>query len=164
MSIRHKPKQKIDINQLLISLESPTEEEVEDLNIKLGKYLDKVTEPLNLSFWQSVNYNYWMYTNLLKLTDKKYDSDAEEFIKKIYKIANNGIRNSPKTKLANEKQNEAENNEEVSNESSEEEKENPKPHRWIPNISVPRPVKYVAGGVLALIFVGATFKYVHDDT
>ena len=158
MSIRHKEKGVIDINQLLISLENPSQENVEELNLKLGKYLDKQTK-LNLSFWQSITYNYWTYINLLKLADKEYDTNAEEFIKRIYQIVEESIRRSPTSRLVEEQQTII--NQQVESDESSEEPENStfNVKEWIPDVSVPKPIKYVAAGVLAIFVVGATLKF-----
>ena len=137
--IRHEMKPDIDIIQLLIDLETPSKDNIDELNRILGKYLDKVTQPLNLSFWDSVNYKYWSYVNLLKLTGLTYDDDATEFYKKIYKITTDNIRTTPELDTIIE------------------------PKRWIPNLRIPPSLKYAAGGLLALVLVGATVKYVQHE-
>lgn len=142
MSIRHKPKSTINIDQLLIDLENPSPENLESLNQHLGKYLDKVEEPLVLSFWETVTFTYWSYVNLLKLADKTYDTDSEEFVKKIYEIANKNIRYSPKPQL----------------QTVECPTVAPK-QSWM---SYMQP-KYIVGGVIALLVVGVTVKLVKDE-
>lgn len=145
MSIRHKPKQKIDLNSLLISLENPQDEKIEELNLLLGKCLDKMTDKLNLSFWQSVNFTYWNYVNLLKLAEKQYDANPDEFIKKIYNVANKNLRQSPVLKPIDENL-------------SDEPVKPPKSWR-----DIPKSIQYAAGGVLALLVLGVTFKLIKDD-
>lgn len=145
MSIRHKPKNTININQLVIDLENPLLENLESLNQQLGKYLDKVEEPLVLSFWESVTFTYWSYVNLLKLTDKKYDIDSEEFVKRIYEIANKNMRYSPRPQTISA----SDNSEQVTE----------TPRSWM---SYMQP-KYIVGGVIALLVVGVTVKLVKDE-
>lgn len=137
--IRHKPKLEININELLIELENPTTDNIEELNRKLGKYLDNICEPFNLSFWQTVKFDYWTHLNLLKLTDKIYDADAEDFIKQVYKITNKNLKNSPKAK------------------------QKPVAKSWFSDINVSRSVRYVVGGTVALFVIGATVKYMNDE-
>jgi hypothetical protein len=87
---------KINIQAVLIELERPSSNErIDQLNQIIGKYLDTVEEPLNMSFWETVRYTYWSYINLTKLCDKKYDVQEDEFVKKIRNIVRAHIRESP---------------------------------------------------------------------
>ena len=144
MSIRHRPKDPININQLVTDLENPLPENLESLNQQLGKYLDKIEEPLNLSFWETVTFTYWSYVNLIKLADKTYDVSSEDFIKRIYAIANKNMRNSPKPQLP-----------EFQKESSSSPQQ-----MWMSSYLQP---KYIVGGVVALFVVGAAIKMVKDE-
>lgn len=66
----------MNIQKILIELESPnSNEHKEELNKKIEKYLKKVSEPLNLSLWESVTYEYWSFNNLTKLLGKKFDEE-----------------------------------------------------------------------------------------
>lgn len=141
MSIRHKPKQKIDLEQILIDLENPSSENIESLNQRLGKCLDKIEQPLNLSFWESVTYKYWSHVNLIKLADKTYDASSEEFIKRIYAIANEHLRNTPEPTV---------------------EERSTEPTKSNSMLSYLQP-KYIVGGVVALFVMGVAVKFVKDE-
>lgn len=85
------------ITKTLYALEKPTSNEnIEQLNITIGKYLDRCTGKLNYSFWDTVIYTYWNFINLTKLCDKQYDSNEEDFIKKIRDIVRQRLISSPK--------------------------------------------------------------------
>ncbi len=142
MSIRHKPKGFVDISQLVSDLENPTEQNLEVLNQKLGKYLDKIEEPLDLAFWETVKFTYWSHVNLLKLTDKSYNASSEDFVKRVYETANRNIRNSPKPQPSELPSNAP-----------------PQSSNWS---SYFQP-KYIAGGVIALLIVSVTVKLVKDE-
>jgi hypothetical protein len=159
--IRHKPKPQLDINQLLINLEQPTQDNIDELNRVLGRYLDKVAEPLNLSFWQTVNVRYWTYLNLLKLTDKLYDTDPEAFIKQIYDTANDRIKNSPK--IGHSADVPVETSEDAEESENSDENQPTRLNSWLSYINTFRPVKYVVGGAVALVVVGVTVNYIKAD-
>lgn len=85
-----------DIQTLLIALERPScDEQIASLNLTLGKYLDTVTQPLNMSFWETVRYDWWTYLNLAKLCDKTYDVNSDDFVSKIRVILRKRIQASP---------------------------------------------------------------------
>jgi len=87
---------KTNIQNVLLALENPSSNErVEELNIIVGKYLDTIQEPLNMSFWETVRYTYWNFINLAKLCDKKYDVEEDEFVKRIRNIERDRLRKSP---------------------------------------------------------------------
>jgi len=87
---------KTNIQNVLLALENPSSDErVEELNIIVGKYLDNIEEPLNMSFWETVRYTYWNFINLAKLCDKKYDVNEDEFVKRIRNIERERLRKSP---------------------------------------------------------------------
>lgn len=89
-------KKKVDIKNLVISLERPaSNEKMDELNIILGKYLDSVEEPLNMSFWSSVRYDYWSFINLTKLCDKTYDVREDDFVSKIRQMVRDRIIRDP---------------------------------------------------------------------
>jgi len=85
------------ITKTLYALERPTsDEQIDQLNIIIGKYLDSCTGKLNYSFWNTVVYTYWNFINLTKLCDAQYDSNEEDFIKKIRDIVRQRLISSPK--------------------------------------------------------------------
>jgi len=85
------------ITKTLYALERPTSnEQIDELNITIGKYLDGCNEKLNYSFWNTVIYTYWNFINLTKLCDAQYDSNEEDFIKKIRDIVRQRLKSSPK--------------------------------------------------------------------
>jgi hypothetical protein len=89
-------KKLIDIQRVLTELERPSSNDrIEYLNNAIGRYLDNVTEPLNMSFWETVKFTYWNFVNLAKLCDKKYDVQEDEFIKRIRNIERERLRKSP---------------------------------------------------------------------
>lgn len=86
-----------DITKTLYALERPTSDEhIDQLNTTIGKYLDRCTGKLNYSFWNTVIYTYWNFINITKLCDKQYDSNEEDFIKKIRDIVRQKLISLPK--------------------------------------------------------------------
>lgn len=85
------------ITKTVYALERPkSDEHIEQLNTAIGKYLDRCTGKLNYSFWNTVIYTYWNFINLTKLCDAEYDSNGEDFIKKIRDIVRQRLISSPK--------------------------------------------------------------------
>jgi hypothetical protein len=85
------------ITKTLYALERPkSDEDIEQLNTVIGKYLDNCTGKLNYSFWNTVIYTYWNFINLTKLCALQYDSNEEDFIKKIRDIVRQRLTSSPK--------------------------------------------------------------------
>jgi len=93
---RSQRKTKVDIKNLVIALERPvSNEKISELNLVLGKYLDSVEEPLNMSFWETVIYDYWSFVNLTKLCDKVYDVREDEFVSKIRMLVRDRVNRDP---------------------------------------------------------------------
>ena len=89
-------KKSVDIQKLLIALENPrSDDELTTLNQQLGKYLDHVEQPLNMSFWETVRYQWWNYLNLAKLCEKSYDVREDDFVARIRVIERDRIQKSP---------------------------------------------------------------------
>lgn len=83
-----------EIQEVVTALENPgSNERIDELNQQIQDYLENVREPLNLSFWQSVNYHYWSFNNLSKLLGSKFDVELgyelrkfEEKVKMVQKL------------------------------------------------------------------------------
>lgn len=73
-----------EIQKIVTALEYPgSNEKIDELNMQLQKYLENVREPLNLSFWQTVNLHYWSFNNLTMLLGLKFDVELGYDLKKL---------------------------------------------------------------------------------
>lgn len=97
-----------EIQKVVTALENPgTNEKIDELNQKISDYFDNVQQPLNLSFWLSVSYQYWSFNNLSKLLGMQFDVDFgydlrkfEEKVRAVQKLRLNNASPRFTTKAA----------------------------------------------------------------
>ena len=170
------------ITKTLYALERPTSDEhIQELNATIGKYLDSCTGKLNYSFWNTVIYTYWNFINLTKLCDAQYDSNEEDFIKKIRDIVRHRLTtSSPKLPVKHVPQvykqvQQPVTVQPVEKESSSESDDEPTSPYTPPNDNIPdntchsgkwfgSTVRRVAGGVAAACIIFFVYRYYSNST
>lgn len=89
-----------EIQKIVTALERPlTNEKIEELNQKIQMYLEEAhcnKRVLNLSFWQTVRYQYWSFMNLTLLLGSKFDVEHGDVLKKF----ENQLREIQRLRLA----------------------------------------------------------------